>query len=123
MIATNDHDQLIADLRLAIQSRRARDEELATAEADVVEARKRARRTKEAKQLSAARRVVKLIQAQHQRAAAQLKAIENELETGLSGLPLVDAGRNGIDKRNEFPSTANQPQRPVSASAAGVEGA
>ncbi len=103
--------ELIAELRRAIQARQIKGQELVAVQGDVELARKRLQRTKEAKQLRDARRVERMIREQYGRAVEHLQAVENELHTGLSGLPLVD-----LPRRN---CTSSQPQSHDAAPAAG----
>jgi len=84
------NDELVADLRRAIQMRQQKDDELAAALNDLTEAQAALRRTKEARRVQSARRIVNVIRDQREKSVAHLRSVENQLESGLSGFPLFD---------------------------------
>lgn len=88
-------NHLLNQLHQANARRREKMAELDAAERDVEEAVKKLRRTKEAKALVSARRIRKMIQEQTERVRLEVDAIIDEIDSGMSGLPLYDLAKNG----------------------------
>jgi len=85
--------ELQRELHRAIEFRKQKLKELNLAINDLEVARNRLRRSKEAKAVRNAKAVEKMMRGQYDRACDSLRSVEDEVLSGLTGLPLIDAAR------------------------------